>query len=127
MPQATEPSQVHTGSEEIIVGVDTHKDVHVAAVISVLGVLLGTARFPTTAAGYRQLLSWARGLGTLRRAGVEYTGSYGAALTRYLLAAGLEVVEVNNRTRPAVADEARPTPSMPKPPLGRCCPVKPRR
>jgi transposase len=95
MPQATEPSQVHTGSEEIIVGVDTHKDVHVAAVISVLGVLLGTARFPTTAAGYRQLLSWARGLGTLRRAGVECTGSYGAALTRYLLAAGLEVVEVN--------------------------------
>ena len=59
MPQATEPSQVHTGSEEIIVGVDTHKDVHVAAVISVLGVLLGTASFPATAAGYRQLLTWA--------------------------------------------------------------------
>ena len=58
MPQATQPSQAHTDSEEIIVGVDTHKDVHVAAVISVLGVLLGTASFPTTAAGYRQLLTW---------------------------------------------------------------------
>jgi transposase len=31
----------------------------------------------------------------LGRAGVECTGSYGAALTRYLLAAGLEVFEVN--------------------------------
>jgi transposase len=95
MPQATQPSQAHTDSEEIIVGVDTDKDVHVAAVISVLGVLLGTASFPTTAAGYRQLLTWVRSFGTLRRAGVECTGSYGAALSRYLLAAGLEVVEVN--------------------------------
>ena len=95
MPQATKPSQEHTGSGEVIVGVDTHKDVHVAAVISVLGVLLDTASFPATAAGYRQLQGWASGFGMLRRAGVECTGSYGAALTRYLLAAGLEVVEVN--------------------------------
>ena len=95
MPQTTKPSQDHTGSGEVIVGVDTHKDVHVAAVISVLGVLLGTASFPATAAGYQQLLRWATGFGMLRRAGVGCTGSYGAALTRYLLAAGLEVVEVN--------------------------------
>ena len=95
MPQATEPSQDHTGSDEVIVGVDIHKDVHVAAVISVLGVLLGTASFPATATGYRQLLGWASGFGMLCRAGVECTGSDGAALTRYLLAAGLAVVEVN--------------------------------
>jgi transposase len=95
MAQATEPSYTHTESEEVILGVDTHKDLHVAAVISMLGGLLGTASFPTTAAGYRQLLSWAHGFGTPRRAGVECTGSYGAALSRYLLAAGLEVVEVN--------------------------------
>jgi transposase len=31
----------------------------------------------------------------LRRAGVEGTGSYGAALTRHLRAAGVEVIEVN--------------------------------
>ncbi|MCA1709583.1 MAG: transposase, partial [Actinobacteria bacterium] len=95
MPEATESSQAHTGFEEVIVGVDTHKDVHVVAVISVLGVLLGTASFPAAAAGYRQLLTWASGFGMLRRAGVECTGSYGAALTRYLLGAGLGVVEVN--------------------------------
>jgi transposase len=94
MPQATEPSQAHTDGE-VILGVDTHKDLHVAAVISMLGVLLGTARFPTTAAGYRQLLSWARGFGTSRRAGVECTGSYGSGLTRHLRTAGVEVIEVN--------------------------------
>ena len=58
--------------------VDTHKDVHVAAVLTALGVLLATSSFPTTAKGYRQLLAWARGFGALHRAGVECTGSYGA-------------------------------------------------
>ena len=61
-----------------------YKDVHVAAVINVLGVLLGTRSFPTTASGYQQMLRWATGFGTLRRAGVECTGSYGAALARHL-------------------------------------------
>jgi len=46
-------------------------------------------------AGYHQLLAWARSFGTLRRAGVEGTGSYGAALTRHLQAAGITVIEVN--------------------------------
>jgi len=127
MPQATEPSQAHTGSEEVIVGVDTHKDVHVAAVISVLGVLLGTASFPATAAGYRQLLGWASGFGMLGRAGVECTGSYDAALTRYLLLRALRSSKSTSPTRLAVAGGARPTPLMPKPLLGRCCPVEPQR
>jgi transposase len=95
MPQATDPSQTHIDSDEVIVGVDTHKDFHVAAVISTRRGLLDTASFPTTAAGYRKMLTWANGFGMLGRAGVECTGSYGAALTRHLLAAGLEVFEVN--------------------------------
>ena len=41
-------------------GVDTHLDVHVTAV----GGVLGTEQFATTAAGYRRLLSWMRGLAT---------------------------------------------------------------
>src|SRR5437588_4063241 len=60
-----------------------------------LGALLDTASFPTTAAGYQQLLAWAQGFGVLRRAGVECTGSYGAALTRHLRAADIMVTEVN--------------------------------
>ncbi|MEW2154929.1 IS110 family transposase [Streptomyces sp. NPDC007189] len=80
---------------------DTHGEVHVAAVISPLGKILGTESFPATAAGYRQLLVWARKLGTVRRAGVEGTGTFGAGLSRYLLAQHVEVYEVNRPDRSA--------------------------
>ncbi len=79
----------------VIVGVDTHKDAHVAAVVSELGVLLGHQRFPATAVGYGQLLDWARSFGVLTRAGVEGTSSFGIGLTRSLRKAGVDVVEVN--------------------------------
>ena len=55
-------------------GVDTHKDVHVAVALDGLGGYLGTQSVPATKAGARQLMSWATGLGTLERAGVEGTG-----------------------------------------------------
>lgn len=80
---------------EVVLGVDTHKDFHVTAVISALGALLGSETFPTTAAGYRQMLSWAASFGRVHRAGVECTGSYGAALARHLTSSGIGVVEVN--------------------------------
>lgn len=40
-------------------------------------------------------MGWVGTFGVLRRAGVEGTGSYGAALARHLRAAGVEVIEVN--------------------------------
>jgi hypothetical protein len=70
---------------EVVLGVDTHRDAHVAAVLSVMGTILATDEFPATPAGYRDLLKWARKSGAVRRAGVEGTGSYGASLSRYLL------------------------------------------
>ena len=87
--------------EQIVLGVDTHADVHVAAVVTTLGAQLADAAFPTTTAGYRQLLAWARSFGVLARAGVEGTGSYGAALSRYLRRSGLTVIEVNRPDRAA--------------------------
>ncbi|MFJ4554914.1 IS110 family transposase [Streptomyces massasporeus] len=78
---------------------DTHRDVHVAAVLSVSGAVLATDEFPATAAGYRALLKRARKWGTVRRAGVEGTGSYGASLSRYLLAQGVDVFDVNRMDR----------------------------
>jgi transposase len=84
---------------EFVLGVDTHRDIHVAAVLSSLGVLLGTASFPTTIAGYRRLLAWARGFGPVHQAGVECTGSYGAALTRHLRSETITVLEVNRGDR----------------------------
>ena len=72
----------------VIGGVDTHADVHVAAACDQLGAVLGTQAFPTTAAGYGQLLGWLRSFGDLTVVGVEGTGSYGVGLTRFLLEAG---------------------------------------
>lgn len=84
---------------EVVLGVDTHRDVHVASVLSGLGMVVGTRSFPSTALGYRELWEWAEQLGTVRRAGVEGSGSYGAALARYLLARGVEVFEVSRPDR----------------------------
>ena len=62
-------SQSDPRREEVILGVDTHKDTHVASVITMLGGPVATAAFPTTTAGYRQLLAWAGSFGMLHRAG----------------------------------------------------------
>ena len=72
---------------------DTHKDTHVAAAIDQLERLLGTAEFPTTPAGYRALLTWLAGFGTVERIGVEGTGAWGAGLARFLRTAGVHVIE----------------------------------
>lgn len=104
MPSMPEPQpfgQPDTRHQDVVLGVDTHKDTHVAAVLSAVGVLLGSATFPTTAAGYRELLAWARGFAPLRQAGVEGTGSYGKALTRFLRSEGIEVTEVNSPDKAA--------------------------
>jgi transposase len=80
-------------------GIDTHKDTHTAALVDSAGRLVGSAVFPTTRAGYRQLLGWMGSAGSLARVGVEGTGSYGAGICRQLSAAAVEVVEVNRPDR----------------------------
>ncbi len=55
---------------------------------------------PTTAMGYQSLVSWAEGFGPVRCAGVEGTGSYGAAgLARHFKTAGIPVMEVERPKR----------------------------
>lgn len=77
-----------------VAGVDTHKDTHYAAVITVTGQHLGAAQFPATSAGYRALHEFITCHGPLLRAGIEGTNSYGAGLARHLTNAGVEVTEV---------------------------------
>jgi len=84
---------------QIIGGVDTHLDVHVAAVLDEHGGLLGTASFATTPDGYDALGEWLSSFGEVALVGVEGTGSYGAGLTRRLRAAGMKVVEVDRPNR----------------------------
>ena len=83
----------------VIGGVDTHKHTHYASAISDHGRLLGHQEFPATDRGYQQLLGWMRSHGHIRSIGVEGTGSFGATLTRFLTASGVEVVEVNRPNR----------------------------
>jgi len=83
----------------VIGGVDTHKDVHVAAVIDEQGRILETDAFGTTHAEYQRLLEWMRSFGVLVKVGIEGTGAYGAGLTRCLGEAGVEVVEVTRPNR----------------------------
>ena len=75
-------------------GIDTHKQTHTAAVVDGHGTLLATATFPTTPAGYTRLIGWLQQHGSVHAVGVEQTGSYGAAITRWLTARQLPVVEV---------------------------------
>jgi Transposase len=83
----------------VTVGVDTHKDLHVAAARDQLGRRLASTTVPASATGYAQLLAWARALGEVTAWGVEGTGSYGAGLARFLAAHHQWVVEVNRPDR----------------------------
>ncbi|MQA33747.1 IS110 family transposase [Modestobacter roseus] len=86
-------------SAVVTVGVDTHSDTHHAAVIDAVGRPLADAGFPTTPAGYQQLLVWAQGHGEVVGFGVEGTGAYGAGLARHLRTAGQVVIEVDRPDR----------------------------
>ena len=84
----------------VMVGVDTHLDQHVAAVIDQAGRLLDTQAFPAATRGYVALVTWAEGFGpVVERIGGEGTGTYGAGLACFARADGLQVVEVNRLDR----------------------------
>ena len=83
----------------VVGGIDTHLDVHVAAVVNHVGGVLGVESFRTTRVGYRQLVSWLRSHGELALVGVEGTGSYGVGVARYLAGEGIDVVEVDRPNR----------------------------
>jgi transposase len=74
---ASMPSQLDPVRRVVVGGLDTHKDLHVAAVIDTDAVVLGTESFSTTRAGYRAMVRWMRSFGDLRKVGVEGPGSYG--------------------------------------------------
>lgn len=88
----------------VVGGVDTHKDLHVAAIVDDNDQVLGTQSFATTRQGYKLMLIWMRSFGDLQRIGVECTGSYGAGLLRYMQVANVEILEV---TAPDKQDRRR--------------------
>ncbi|MGB3056506.1 MAG: transposase, partial [Acidimicrobiales bacterium] len=83
-------------------GVDTHGEVHVAAVLeSGTARRLAVAEFPADTAGYVALREWMSGFGTLDAVGVESTGAWGAGLARSLRDNDVTVIEVDRPDRRA--------------------------
>jgi transposase len=91
---------IHKDQETLVIlGIDTHADVHVAVALDGHGRRLGHKSVPSTEAGYAALVAWVEEFGTLERAGIEGSGSFGVGLARFLRARGVEVVEVNRPNR----------------------------
>jgi transposase len=82
----------------VAIGVDTHKEVHVAVALDGFGAQLDSQEIPATLAGYRRLLCWAQELGVPAFA-IEGRGSYGAGLVRFLERADVAVYECERPRR----------------------------
>lgn len=107
MSIVTELSEI---DNPVAVGVDTHADVHVAAVIDQVGHELGHRSFPTTPAGHRALHTWIGTHGVVTVVGIEGTGVYGAGLARHLTAGGVRIVEVDRPDRKSRRFEGKSDP-----------------
>lgn len=94
----------------VVVGVDTHQRTHHAVILSMDGARIADGEFPATETGHHALLNWAARHGLIDRFGVESTGSYGAGLTRHLLLAEVDVIEVNRPDKTTRARDGKSDP-----------------
>lgn len=83
-----------TRARRVVIGVDTHKYVHVAVALDELGTVLADTAMPADRSGYERLLEWATDQGRILAFGIEGTGSYGAGLASLLRRRGQAVIEV---------------------------------
>jgi len=97
------------GTVEFVIGVDTHRDSHTAAIVqAATGGVVDQLTVATDAFGYRKLQAFADQYAPGRRVwAIEGTGSYGAGLTTSLLEHGQWVVEIDRPARPARRDGAK--------------------
>ena len=88
---------------DAVVGVDTHRDTHTAALLRPTGAVLGTVEISTDESGFAQLLEFvtAQTPGPRLVWAVEGTRSYGLGLARFLQRHGHLVVEIDSPKRPA--------------------------
>jgi transposase len=78
-------ASIALGCTDVIVGVDTHKDEHVAVAVDGVGGVIDPPRHVTAnPAGYAELLAWAQSLGQVHAFGVEGCGSYGSGWVKFL-------------------------------------------
>jgi transposase len=87
---------------EVVIGVDTHKDTHTAAVVDArTGGVLARVTVAADPDCYAELSVLAEQHSGLRAWALEGTGGYGAGLARHLQQAGELVVELDRPKRPA--------------------------
>ncbi|MCX4791322.1 transposase [Streptomyces sp. NBC_01221] len=101
-----------TDEPTMVGGIDTHADLHQAAVIDSIGRHLATEQFETTPEGYRRLLNWLQPHGENLAVGIEGTGAYGSEIARFLAANGVTMVEVDRPDRKARRDNAKSAPPI---------------
>ena len=63
-----------TRSGHVVIGVNTHKHIHVAAVMDSVGGIIATKTIATDTGGFRQLLDWASEFGQIIAFEIEGTG-----------------------------------------------------
>ena len=96
------------GQVDAVIGVDTHRDRHAAAVLDPNGGVRATLEVPSDRVGYARLLRLAEVQAAGRRVwALEGTGCYGAGLTRFLVDQGEWVVEIDRPKRPGAATTPR--------------------
>jgi len=89
------------GKVDAVIGVDTHRDRHTAAILDPNGGLVAQLELPSDQAGAEALLSVVTERAPSRRCwALEGTGCYGAGLASFLAAQGEWVVEVDRPKRP---------------------------
>jgi transposase len=85
---------------DYVIGVDTHRDRHSAAILAASGGLVGETSASADQAGYATLLRWADRHAAGRRVwAIEGSGSYGAGLTTFLDQHGERAIEIGRRVR----------------------------
>ena len=102
-------STMLSGQVDFVVGVDTHRDTNVAAIVeAATGGVVDHLHCSTDAMGYKRALAFAVLHAPGRRVwAVEGTGSFGSGLTTFLLENGEWVVEIDRPARPARRDGAK--------------------
>ena len=87
---------------DFVLGVDTHKHTHTAALVTPAGGVVDHLTLSADADGSAKLLTFAREHASGRRIwAIEGTGSFGAGLTTHLLQHAEWVVEIDRPKRPA--------------------------
>ncbi len=81
----------------ITIGVDAHKQMHMAVAVDEAGREVAHWRGPNSPSGWRQVGAWGAALDGACRWGIEGAWNYGRGLAQDLVASGAEVYEVNPR------------------------------